>query len=138
MPMYSVSRTSRTRTTIERMLASAGGTLREQAEAACAQHPTWAVLVSDVSRIDLLRAPLDVVLRVVDLEPGQSVAVALPIEVLSHALGPSSAGLELARQIRETPPNDCCVCVVATRRELLPTHLSRDGSLPRILIESDE
>jgi hypothetical protein len=119
-----------------RLLKSAGGGLRERTAAACERSPTWAVLVCDPRRIDLMGAPLDVVLAVLDLAPGQPLVVTLPREALSRALGLEGAGEagELGAQLAAIPPDGWCRCLVATLRDTRVVQLPRSGALPAVVV----
>jgi hypothetical protein len=117
------------------LLKSAGGHLRERTAAACERAPAWTVLVCDSRRIDLMGAPLDVVLAVLELAPGQPLVVTLPPEALSRALGLEGAGEagELGAQLAVVPPEGWCLCLVVTQRDTRVIQLPRSGALPAVV-----
>jgi hypothetical protein len=120
-----------------RLLVAAGARLREQTAAACDRSPTWAVLVCDPARVDLMGAPLDVVLAVLDLEPTQPLILHRPADVLSQVLGLEGAGEagELGAQLAAIPPDGWCRCLVATQRDTRVIQLPRSGALPAVVVD---
>lgn len=98
------------------LLASAGADLRSQAVRAREKGSSWAVLVGDVARIVLSRAPLDIVLGALDAPKRRTVVVAMPVEVLIRALAPRGDNLStapLVARLADMAPDDC-PCLVAT------------------------
>lgn len=118
------------------LLKSAGEHLRERTAAACDHAPAWTVLVCDSRRINLMGAPLDVVLAVLDLEPGQPLVVTLPPEMLSRALGLEGTGEagELGARLAAVPPEGWCLCLIAAQRATRVIQLPRSGALPAVVV----
>lgn len=100
------------------LLGAAGPELWFEARAAHERGPDWAVFIGVAERITLEDAPVEVLARLADLRPGQSLAVALPIEEIIDGLDLEGRGARfeaLAEEIREVPPADDCRLVVVTR-----------------------